>query len=186
MRSFLFVGIFLCDQEGVGELPKLPSQFSLLLLCLFNDLNHRRHMGNQGLQQRALGQLLIGATLSFTRPCGKSSHLSGTVELPKASPLHPPDQKATPPVPQARRAATPLTALASSRTARKDHGQVTASTVHGSHPRSLNALCGSRPASCSFCHSLKNLLFSQRRLFSATHLLATSSYSPASTISRAT
>src|ERR1700693_2523678 len=44
---------------------------------------------------------------------------------------------------------------------------------HGSHPRSLNAWCGSRPAFCSFFHSLKNLLFSHRRLCSAAHLLAT-------------
>jgi hypothetical protein len=40
--------------------------------------------------------------------------------------------------------------------------------VQGSHPRSLNALCGSRPAFCSFCQSLKTLLFSQRRLVSVT------------------
>src|SRR5262245_48365100 len=58
--------------------------------------------------------------------------------------------------------------------------------AHGSHPRSLNALRGSRPAFFSFSHSLKNLLFSQRRLCSAAHLPTTSSYSPASIISRAT
>src|SRR5262249_27424905 len=58
--------------------------------------------------------------------------------------------------------------------------------AHGSHPRSLNALRGSRPACFSFSHSLKNLLFSQRRLCSAAHLLTTSSYSPASISSRAT
>ena len=57
--------------------------------------------------------------------------------------------------------------------------------AHGSHPRSLNAWRGSRPAFFSFSHSLTNLLFSQRRLCSAAHLLTTSSYSPASIISRA-
>ena len=39
--------------------------------------------------------------------------------------------------------------------------------AHGSHPRSLNAMCGSRPALFSRCQSLKNLLASQRRLVSA-------------------
>src|SRR5438105_13043635 len=58
--------------------------------------------------------------------------------------------------------------------------------AHGSHPRSLNALRGSRPAFFSFSHSLTNLLFFQRRLVPAAHLLTTSSYSPTSIISRAT
>src|SRR5262249_31860743 len=35
--------------------------------------------------------------------------------------------------------------------------------LHGSQPLSSNALRGSRPAVCSSCQSLKNLLFSQRR-----------------------
>src|SRR5262249_37601371 len=67
-----------------------------------------------------------------------------------------------------------------------EHLQVGGFDLHGSHPRSLNAFRGSRPAFCSFCHSLKNLLFCQRRQLSAAPLLTTSSYSPASIISRAT
>src|SRR5262249_47814124 len=58
--------------------------------------------------------------------------------------------------------------------------------IHGSQPRSSNALRGSRPAFFSFSHNLKYLLFSQRRLCSDAHLRTTSSYSPASIISRAT
>src|SRR5216683_2803745 len=68
----------------------------------------------------------------------------------------------------------------------RQHLQVGGFHLHGSHARSLNALRGSRPACFSFSHSLKNLLFSHRRLVSAAHLLTTSSYSPASIISRAT